>query len=164
MSPGRDSVMGGGAGAPTSAVTARARAFGSPLRGSMGRDSWDSARGVGSSAGVALSGGVGVSGRIGTSVSTAAGMRASRPRPSARLTTFDYLPRQVHVARRSGAVGVIDDHGLPEARRLAQANIARNDRPVDPFGEEAARLVEHLLRQVEPVVIHGEEHTFDLER
>src|SRR5262245_47101977 len=113
----------------------------SPARASVGRDS----------------------GTIGTSRSTAAGINASRPRPNAFLTTFQHLPRQIQIAHRPHAMGIVYDDWFAKARSLAQANVPRYDRSVDALREEAARLLQHLLRQVQTVVEHGEEDPFDLE-
>src|SRR6185503_1115533 len=105
--------------------------------------------------------GIAEGGAIGTSRSTAVGIRASSPRPNAFLTTFDHLPRHIDVARRSGAYRTVDDHRLPEARRFAQPYVARDHGSIDPLRKEATRILEALLREVEAIVIHGQENALD---
>src|SRR5262245_1929030 len=103
-------------------------------------------------------------GAIGTSRSTAVGIRASSPRPNAFLTTLDHLPRQIDVARRSGASRIVDDHRLPEAWRFAEPHVARDHGSIDPLRKKAPRLLEHLLREIEAIVVHRQKNALDLER
>src|SRR5262245_12788186 len=100
---------------------------------------------------------------MGTSVSAAPGISAASPLPSAFLTTFDDLPRQVHVARGSRTARIVDHNGLPEAWCFAESDIPWNYRPVDPFREKAASLLEHLLGKVQAIVVHRQEYALDLE-
>src|SRR5689334_20539353 len=103
------------------------------------------------------------SGATETSRSTADGMSEASPRPNAFLTMIDHLARKVHVAHRSGAAWIVDDDRFAEARRLTQPDIPRNHRAVDPLGEVTPGLVHDLLREIQAVVIHGQEHPLDLQ-
>src|SRR5690348_10274372 len=104
------------------------------------------------------------SGATETSRSTAEGMSDASPRPNAFLAMVDHLVRKVHVADRSGAARIVDDHGLPEAGRLAQSNVSWNDGVVDALREVTPGLVHYLLREIEAIVVHRQENPLDLER
>src|SRR3990172_2641836 len=43
-------------------------------------------------------------------------------------------------------------------RRLSKTDAARNDGIVDPLAEEPAHLGGHLIREVCPRIIHGQQH------
>src|SRR5215510_14868132 len=88
-------------------------------------------------------------------------MRASSPLPRAFLCMVEYLPGQVAITVGTGAVGVVEHDRFPERRRLAEANVARDDAPIDSLGEELSRLVRDLLGKIEAGVVHGEQHAFD---
>src|SRR5882672_4800411 len=103
------------------------------------------------------------SGTIETSLSTADGIKASRPLPSAFLTTLDHLPGETHVAGGTRAIWVVGHYRLAEARCLAEAHVPRNDCLINTLREEPSRLRQNLLRQVEPIVEHREQHALDLE-
>src|SRR5690242_7764342 len=100
------------------------------------------------------------------SVATAAvspEISASSPRPSTFLVMAEDLLRQLTVAFRPGAVRIVEDDGLPERRRLAEAHVARDDRPVNPVGKELASLVRDLLGEAHARVVHREQHALDAE-
>src|SRR5258705_1421033 len=103
------------------------------------------------------------SGTIGTSLSTADGIRASRPLPSAFLTTFDHLPGETHVAGGTGALRIVGHYRLSKARRLAEAHVPGNYCLINPLREEPSRFGQNLLRQVEAIVEHRQQHSLDLE-
>src|SRR4030095_2709883 len=82
------------------------------------------------------------------SVATAAvspDISASSPRPSTFLVMAEDLLRQLAVAFGSRAVRVVKHDGLPERRRLAEPDVARDDRLVNPVGEELTSLARALL-------------------
>src|SRR2546425_5840493 len=104
------------------------------------------------------------SGATATSRFTAAGMSDASPRPNAFLAMIDYLARKVHVAHRSGTGGIVDDDRFAEARRFTQSNVSRDHGVIDALGEVASGLVHHLLREIQSIVVHRQEHALDLER
>src|SRR6185369_9087786 len=98
------------------------------------------------------------------SVATAAvspEISASSPRPSTFLVMAEDLLRQLAVALRPGAVRIVEDDGFPERWRLAEADIARDDRPVNPVREELASFVRDLLAEADARVVHREQHALD---
>src|SRR5690606_3952274 len=75
----------------------------------------------------------------------------------------DHLPREREVALRADRDRVVDDDRLSKARRFREADVTRDRRSEHFVPEILFRLLRDLARQVEPLVVHGEEDTFDLE-
>jgi hypothetical protein len=98
-----------------------------------------------------------------------AGRSAERPLPStfrclsATLFIFKDFLRQSDVAFGSLRAGVIHEDGFAVARGLGQADAAGDYRLQNVIAEEFLQVVCHLAGQIGPVVIHGEQYTFQLE-
>src|SRR5438552_1453298 len=86
---------------------------------------------------------------------------AARPRPMPRLATGGHLLRQLEIRVRTGALRVVVDHREAKARRLSDANIARDDGVEDERREMLAHLALHVARQPRPAVVHREQHPGD---
>src|SRR5213078_3845240 len=81
---------------------------------------------------------------------------AARPRPIPRSATAGDLLGEFEVGIGPGAVRVVVDDGAPEARRLADAHIPRDDGVEDQFREVLAHLALHVARQARAPVVHRE--------
>src|SRR5437763_9035564 len=79
---------------------------------------------------------------------------AARPRPIpfGRSATGGHLLCQLEVRVGPGAVGVVVDDRLPEARRLANSNVARDHRVEHQLGEVLAHLALDVLGQASTAV------------
>src|SRR5579863_3068393 len=71
-------------------------------------------------------------------------MSAPSPRPNAFLATGDYLLRKLDVGLGAFTMNVVEDDGLPVARRLRQSNIPRDYRLEYLRAEEAPKIGRHL--------------------
>src|SRR3990170_5868076 len=89
------------------------------------------------------------------------GMSAPRPLPSATFCMADDLLGKVKVALGHPRPDIVQQHRLAVARRLGERHIAVNDGGVDFVAEIFAHFLRHLVGQVVPAVVHGEEHAFD---
>src|SRR5690348_15781308 len=104
---------------------------------------------------------------VGTSVATAAsgpgapGIKAPRPWPSAFLVMLDDLLRECAVTCCTAGCSIVVNDRFSEARRLAEADIARDHRAVDPVREKLPGLVGDLLGQVDARVEHREQDALD---
>ena len=113
--------------------------------------------------------------------SGASGISALRPLPSAgRLSIISRLRlairrayaarrasislRERHVGRGAARLHVVQHAGHAVARRLAQPNVARNDRVEHLLLEELADVARHLLAEIRAFVVHRQQHAFDVER
>ena len=117
-----------------------------------------------------------------SSVLGASGMSALRPLP--RAGRFSMCPAPAlhvmaaclrrFVARalrgerevRFGAAGarVVGHGGQAVAGRFGEAHVARDHRAVDLVLEELAHVARHLLAEVRALVVHRQQHAFDVER
>ena len=82
----------------------------------------------------------------------------------AGLATGGHLLGQGEVGLRPGAVRVVMDHGAAEARRLADADVARDHGVEDELGEVLAHLALDVLRQAGAAVVHGQHHPGEVRR
>src|SRR5690606_38371289 len=73
------------------------------------------------------------------------------------------LPGEGEVAPGPCGQDVIHDDRHPEARRLGKTHVARDRRSKHPAAEILLRLGRDLAREVQALIVHREEHTFDLE-
>ena len=71
------------------------------------------------------------------------------------------LAGQLEVGLGPARSRVIKRHRLAMAGRLGQPDIARNHGLEKPLLEIFAQRLGHLLRQIRPVVVHGQQHAFD---
>src|SRR2546426_5214448 len=72
--------------------------------------------------------------------------RAPRPRPSPRLFMLQHLPGEFEICDRPTRSQVMEHHGLPVARCLREAHVARDHRVEDLAREVAVHLVSDLKR------------------
>src|SRR5712692_1112121 len=98
---------------------------------------------------------------ISISVSPAVGAsprRASRPRPSPRLFMPQDLLRQLEI--RDGPAGphIVEHHWTPMTGRLAQADIAWDDRLEDVPREISVNFVADLKRETGPTIKHCQDN------
>src|ERR1035437_8579138 len=94
------------------------------------------------------------------------GRSAPIPLPSARrgcsgLLMVENLFGESDIAFRPLGSGVIGQDGFAEAGRFGQTYAAGDDGPEYFIFEEIAEVGGHLTGEVGPVVVHGEEDTFD---
>src|ERR1035437_134650 len=94
------------------------------------------------------------------------GRSAPIPLPSALRGCSDLLMvedlfGEFDIAFRPLGSGVISKDGFTEAGRFGQTYAAGDDGPEDFIFEEVAEVGGHLTGKVGPVVVHGEEDTFD---
>src|SRR5690349_13472135 len=78
--------------------------------------------------------------------------------------TRQKLLSKCEIRRGTARFGVVNHSGHPMAWRLAQFDVARNDRLEDLLLEELANFARDGLTQVRPVVAHGQQHAFNVER
>src|SRR5262245_51887231 len=90
--------------------------------------------------------------------SSASGMRALRPLPSAGrfccmvvVPAFDQFLCEREVCLGAARLDVVENHRHPMARRLAEAHIARDDGAIDLFLEEATDVGRHLFAEAGPL-------------
>src|SRR3954452_4368550 len=81
-----------------------------------------------------------------------------RPMPRGRSATGGHLLRELEVGLRAGAVRVVMNDWPPEARRLAEPDVPRDDGVEDERGEVLADLTLHALRELRASVVHREQH------
>ena len=55
------------------------------------------------------------------------------------------------------------DHGLPVARRFRHANIPGDNTIKHQRPERLADIVLHIMREIRSAVVHGQQHTGDIE-
>src|SRR4030095_3681109 len=108
--------------------------------------------------------------------SDASGISALNPLPSAgrrssMMASFssgsvprEHLFGQGNVGCRTAGCGVLPDAGNPMAWRFTQPDVARNDRVEHFLFEELAHIARDELPEVGAVVVHREQHAFDVER
>src|ERR1035437_10220986 len=94
------------------------------------------------------------------------GRSAPIPLPSALRGCSDLLMvedlfGEFDIAFRPLGSGVIGQDGFAEAGCFGQTNAAGDDGPEDFILKEVAEVGGHLTGEVGPVVVHGEEDTFD---
>src|SRR5207249_3385507 len=87
--------------------------------------------------------------------------RAPRPRPSPRLFMLQHLPGEFEICDRPTRSQVMEHHGLPVARCLREAHVARDHRVEDLAREVAVHLVSDLKRQARPAIEHREHDARD---
>src|SRR6185436_2892790 len=92
----------------------------------------------------------------------AAGIRLPSPLPNAFLFMRHELPGEAEVRLGPPRSDVVEHDRLAVAGRLSQADIARDDRLVDPLAEDGADLFDDLAREVRAVVGHGHHDALDL--
>src|ERR1700722_11381564 len=73
------------------------------------------------------------------------------------------LAGQLEVSLSPAGTGIVEGDGLAMAWRFGKADIARNDGLKQALPEVFAEGVSHLLGEIGSVVIHGEEHAFDVD-
>src|SRR5439155_24499433 len=88
---------------------------------------------------------------------------AARPRPIPRSATAGDLLGEFEVGVGPGAVRVVVDDGAPEARRLADAHVARDHGVEDELREVLAHLALDIAREPRAPVVHREQHPRDRE-
>src|SRR4029079_2728717 len=113
-----------------------------------------SAPGIASAAGASIATG-------GPSCAGAPGINAPRPRPSAFLVMVNDLLRECPVTCCTAVCSIVVNDRFSEAGRLAEADIARDHRAVDPVGEKLPSFVGDLLREVHARVEHREQDALD---
>jgi hypothetical protein len=74
---------------------------------------------------------------------------------------FQQLLRDAHVGLRADGQHVVQHDRLPEARGLREPDVPGHDGLEDLRAEVLACVGRDLLGEVEPVVVHREEHTVD---
>src|SRR5579883_116980 len=92
------------------------------------------------------------------------GMRAPRPRPSPLRRGTDHLLGQLPVGDRPPGDWVEHCDRLPEAWRFGKPNRSGYDYPAHLGPEVGPHVLRHLLGQLGPGVVHGEDDGAQLER
>jgi len=70
---------------------------------------------------------------------------------------------QIEVGFRPSRANVVQVNRFSVARRLTQADVARNHRAIDTITEELPHFLNHLAGQIGAVVVHRQQHAFDSE-
>ena len=86
----------------------------------------------------------------------------SRNRGWIHLAVHDFLG-QLYVTFGAAGADIIEQRRLAIARRLGKADVARNDGFQQPIAKVSLQLLCDLLRQVRSIVIHGEDHAFNVQ-
>src|SRR5438874_6464752 len=86
---------------------------------------------------------------------------APSPRPSPRLFMFEHLSREVQIGHGTAGPQIMQHHRLAVARRLAEPDVAWNDRLEDFPGEIAMDLIADLERQTRAAIKHREHDALD---
>ncbi len=76
----------------------------------------------------------------------------------------DQLLRHRQVAFRAHRLHIVQQDRLAKTGRLGEAHVARDRNSEHLRAEILLRLVSHLLREIEPRVVHREQHAVDRER
>src|SRR5437879_10703606 len=98
-------------------------------------------------------------------ISDAPGINASSPRPNPNLclATGHYLLCQCAIGESTRRRGIIVKNGLPEARSLAQTNVAADNCLKCLFGKVLAYFPHDLSSQTSARIKHRQDHAGNIE-
>src|SRR5690349_9686477 len=88
---------------------------------------------------------------------------APSPRPRAFLCAMNDLLREANVAFCAFRLNVIEQDRLAVAGSFAKPDVARNNGRKELRSKEFFQVLHDLIGEVRALVIHGQEHTLDLE-
>src|SRR2546422_391060 len=86
--------------------------------------------------------------------------RALSPRPKALLVMLHDLPGKFEVTRCPSAFRVVKQDRFSITRRFGQPDVSGNQRVEDLVAEKILQVVPDLVREVCPLVEHGQEDPF----